>query len=288
MDPTEKSFEFLAERLKNYKSTDKPLIIGVSGPQGSGKTWTSERLTNKIREAYPDKLTINFSMDDFYLTHEDQQKLTISNPGNSFLSGRGLPGTHDLEFLNKILHKLLNKDKDIIIPRYQKGAFSGEGDRCPENEWQDLTGKSVDIIVFEGWFNGYLPYDNTDELLKSWNHIVTELKPTFKGFNIDHIIRLNNDLEKYVKIWKLFDTFIFMTTDSIDNVYTWRIQQEHNLISEFGTGMTDDQVTKFVDRYMPVYYLSYYRLEEKDNFGVETLKLCINLQRQIVSESQHV
>ena len=288
MDPTEKSFAFLADRLKHHKSSDKPLIIGVSGPQGSGKTWTSERLTNKIREAYPDKLTINFSMDDFYLTHEDQQKLTKLNIENAFLSGRGLPGTHDLEFLNKIFHKLLNKDKDITIPRYQKGAFSGEGDRCPKNEWQDLTGKSVDIIVFEGWFNGYLPYDNTDELLKSWNQIVTELKPTFKGFNIDHIIRLNNDLEKYIKIWKLFDAFIFMTTDSIDNVYTWRIQQEHNLISKFGTGMTDDQVTKFVDRYMPVYYLSYYRLEEKDNFGVETLKLCINLQRQIVSESQHV
>lgn len=37
------------------------------------------------------------SYDDFYLTHEDQQKVASENPDNKFLQGRGTAGTHDMK-----------------------------------------------------------------------------------------------------------------------------------------------------------------------------------------------
>lgn len=33
----------------------------------------------------------------------------------------------------------------------------------------------------------------------------------------------------------------------LDYVYEWRIQQEHDLIKQKGTGMSDEQVRAFVD-----------------------------------------
>lgn len=35
--------------------------------------------------------------------------------------------------------------------------------------------------------------------------------------------------------------------EDISYVYDWRIQQEHGLIASRGSGMTNDQVTEFVD-----------------------------------------
>jgi D-glycerate 3-kinase len=37
------------------------------------------------------------SYDDFYMTYEDQKKLAEENPDNSFLQGRGVAGTHDMD-----------------------------------------------------------------------------------------------------------------------------------------------------------------------------------------------
>jgi D-glycerate 3-kinase len=50
-----------------------------------------------------------------------------------------------------------------------------------------------------------------------------------------------------------FDFFIHIDTDDLNNVYTWRLQQEHKLIEAKGSGMSDDQVRAFIDGYMPNY-----------------------------------
>lgn len=75
------------------KLPERPLIVGLSGPQGCGKTTIVNRLSNDPR-------VISFSLDDFYYGHEDMMAVANANPDNPFLKFRGCPGTHDLKLLN--------------------------------------------------------------------------------------------------------------------------------------------------------------------------------------------
>ena len=51
-----------------------------------------------------------------------------------------------------------------------------------------------------------------------------------------------------------FDAHIAIQPSSFDHVYRWRLQQEHGMKRQNGgLGMSDKEVERFVDRYMPVY-----------------------------------
>lgn len=71
-----------------------PVVVGVSIPQGGGKT----TMTNCLEAALKviDLKTVVVSYDDFYLTYKDQQALAKKYPHNKYLQGRGVAGTHDL------------------------------------------------------------------------------------------------------------------------------------------------------------------------------------------------
>ena len=58
------------------------------------------------------------SYDDFYLTHDDQQKLSKENPENFYVSGRGPAGTHDMELGTKTLKGLIDckESETVTIP----------------------------------------------------------------------------------------------------------------------------------------------------------------------------
>jgi D-glycerate 3-kinase len=66
---------------------------------------------------------------------------------------------------------------------------------------------------------------------------------------------INNNLASFDQvIHPFFDAHIAIQPSSFDHVYRWRLQQEHHMKSLYGGhGMSDDEVTRFVDRYMPVY-----------------------------------
>ena len=78
----------------------RPVIIGLNGPQGSGKTTLSETLSN-------DSEILAFSLDDFYYNHNNLLRIADMNRGNPFLKFRGCPGTHDLPLLTSISYELL-------------------------------------------------------------------------------------------------------------------------------------------------------------------------------------
>ena len=75
---------------KAYKK--KPLIIGLSGGQGVGKTTISSILSLILTKYF--KLNVfKVSIDDFYKTRKERKKL--SKKKHSLLMTRGVPGTHD-------------------------------------------------------------------------------------------------------------------------------------------------------------------------------------------------
>ena len=112
MTIVEHSFEFVDTYIPEYFETGAtdPLYIFVSGPQGSGKTYTSRLLYDHLVEKYKGERKVALtSIDDFYLTHDDQLKLSKTFSKNKLLQGRGLPGTHDMNVLNDVLNAVNQK-----------------------------------------------------------------------------------------------------------------------------------------------------------------------------------
>ena len=280
----EAALKFILKALENVdiKSLKVPLVVGISGPQGLGKSWLTVELKLALERALPEAVVVQFSMDDVYLTHEEQSKVTMvaRKEGNALLQGRGLPGTHDLRLATTIFEKLKRREP-VQIPRYDKSAFDGEGDRCPELQWEHVA--SSDIVLFEGWFNGFCSVDSIE-----LPYLMSGPTSVVQNYPMYHIGEINQRLKAYERIWSEFDKFIYFKTNDINNVYTWREQQEHALIKERGRGMSDDQVRNFVNRYMPVYSLYYRTMCDSPVCSPgSNLQLDINLDRSLSGSSIH-
>lgn len=286
--------EYLKPAIESYLSScSKPLVFGISGPQGSGKSFLTVQLGEYIRSNYKHLNVVLLLMDDLYLTHEEQLHLTNISRNemgdNKLLQGRGLPGTHDISLGEDLFKKLMDRNahqgaKDIPIPFYDKSAFNGEGDRSPIATWE-VVKTPVDIIIFEGWFNGFQPLSFDQLRVK---YLTSDLnKSVLQRHKMFHIEDINENLKRYTDIWSLFDYFIYIETDSLQNVYNWRLQQEHSLIESTpaGSGMKDEEVIKFVDRYMPIYELYYEKMCD-DGCAREpghNLKLSIDANRNLLN-----
>jgi pantothenate kinase-related protein Tda10 len=111
-----------------------------------------------------------------------------------------------------------------------------------------LTGP-IDIFILEGWSLGFapLPIDRVKELYAKGR---TAQKHPFSTLE-----QINDYLKSFAgEINHRFDTHISIFPKSYDYVYKWRLQQEHHMkAGNGGRGMTDEEVERFVDRYMPVY-----------------------------------
>lgn len=72
------SLEFLTKVINghNFQASTRPLIIGISGPQGSGKSFLTLGLLASLQSKYPQLNIVQFLMDDLYLSHDDQDKVT--------------------------------------------------------------------------------------------------------------------------------------------------------------------------------------------------------------------
>lgn len=68
-----------------------PLVLGLNGIQGAGKTTLVAALTTALADK--DVHAVVCSIDDFYLTHDDQTALAAQHPDNALVQHRGEPGT---------------------------------------------------------------------------------------------------------------------------------------------------------------------------------------------------
>ncbi|KAG7195621.1 uncharacterized protein KQ657_003388 [Scheffersomyces spartinae] len=276
MDTLGVTIEFLDEYIKKHDFTTKPLVVGVSGPQGSGKLYLSVHLQKVLTEKYPQYQTIQFLMDDLYLTHEDQNQLNLTNE-NSLLHGRGLPGTHDLVLGECLFSSIRNEHCPIQFPIYDKLRFNGKGDRSESTVKID---KPVNIVIFEGWFNGYTALDDTQLKLAYFGN------PNLWDYKLYEVEEVNRYLRLYHNIWDQFDVFVNINAANIvENVLHWRTQQEHMLISQTGVGMSDEQIKVFLKRYMPIYALYYNDLCGGGNNNSPTIQLHINSDRVLISHT---
>jgi D-glycerate 3-kinase len=254
----QRALDALLPKIKQqHAESSEPIILGISGLQGSGKsTWASKIV--EILTSQHQLHTITISLDDLYKTHDDLVAQRAKDTENKLYRTRGQPGTHEEQLAAKFFSdlKAYRGNTELKIPSFDKSKFNGEGDRAPESEWPVITRKP-DVVVFEGWCVGFQPLPSSAIEQKYKDALAGKLPVnTPAQHQLQHLMDINESLRQYCDAFmgpQHFDFFIHIDTDDLNNVYTWRLQQEHKLIEAKGSGMSDDQVRAFIDGYMPSY-----------------------------------
>ncbi|KAG6857198.1 hypothetical protein H0H87_008264 [Tephrocybe sp. NHM501043] len=237
-----------------------PLFVAIQGPQGSGKSYLSAQLKERLSQP-PHSLNVALlSIDDLYLPHDGLVHLANQYPPNPLWAGRGQPGTHDVRLGVEILHKLRTRSEKVELPCFDKSLFNGEGDRLPSGV---AVESPVDVVILEGWCVGFCPI-SSQELATRWDGVwhdeIARLDlPNF--VTKPDLERVNETLNNYVELWSFFDIFVQIKPAPVleypskySIVYKWRLQQEHTMkATNGGRGMSDEGVKAFVDRYIPGY-----------------------------------
>ncbi|KAJ5565107.1 hypothetical protein N7513_001349 [Penicillium frequentans] len=265
-DKSQHCIPFLLERLRVHSARYRdgntpPFFLGLNGVQGAGKTVLVSTLQETLRSEPYSLSVVTLSLDDLYLTHADQVALAQANPNNPLLQHRGQPSTHDLDLGVKVFASLA-AEQPTAIPQYDKSAFSGQGDRVPESQWEVVNQEGqekIKIVIFEGWCVGFRPRD--DQTLRSKWETAVQQKETgnYQGrlgyVKLEDVQAVNDALKRYDALTDKFDALIHIDAQNLRFVYEWRQEQERSLRASKGTGMTEEQVNHFVDGYYPSYEL---------------------------------
>ncbi|CAO3631402.1 unnamed protein product [Mucor hiemalis] len=237
----------------------QPMIVGVSGCQGSGKTTLCDTLVHLLKEEPYNLRVVNFSLDDLYLKHKDQVALSSRYSTNPLYGQRGQAGSHDLQLAHETFEKLLHSNQGPIpIPVYDKSLNNGQGDRLDKSQWKYPLAP-FDIILFEGWMVGFKPVIQIKREKFQYTDRIT----------VNDAKVMNEWLKQYEdEIYPYFDIFIHLSPADLNQVYQWRLQQEHHMKSTRGVnGLSDEQVKAFVETYMPAYELYLPRLDKVGFFS---------------------
>ncbi|MBD1928012.1 glycerate kinase [Trichocoleus sp. FACHB-90] len=206
-----------------------PLIQGILGGQGTGKTTLAAILTLILKHL--GKSTLSLSLDDLYKTYSDRLALREQERR---LIWRGPPGTHDIDLGLAVLDRLRHPDGSIPIPRFDKSAWNGAGDRT-----QPEIVQGADIVLFEGWFVGVRPIDP----VAFENPPPPILTADDKTFARD----MNARLADYLPLWARLDRLMVLYPVDYRLSIAWRQQAEREMIAAGKSGMSDSEINEFVN-----------------------------------------
>ncbi|MEH1796947.1 MULTISPECIES: glycerate kinase [unclassified Nostoc] len=208
---------------------ERPLIQGILGGQGTGKTTMSKVLSLILNQL--GYRTLSLSLDDLYKTYSDRLVLTQQDPR---LIWRGPPGTHDVDLGLDVLDKIRQSQNSVMVPRFDKSAYKGAGDRTnPEM----ITG--VDIVLFEGWFVGVRPINE--------DIFDTAQPPIFTDEDRAFARDMNRRLHDYLPLWERLDSLILLYPTDYRCSLEWRKQAEQQMIAAGKSGMSNSEIEQFVN-----------------------------------------
>lgn len=205
----------------------RPLMVGLSAPQGAGKSTVVDLLLPLFADA--GLTAVGVSVDDFYLRHEQQRALAAANPGNPYLEHRGYPGTHDVP-LGAATLDALALGRPVALPRYDKSAHGGRGDRAPHTT--PVAGP-VDLVVLDGWMLGFSapPTPSADP----------------------HLAAIDAALPAYQAWHRHLDVLIAMRAADPTDVLRWRTEAEDARRARGEAALSPQAVADYVRRFLPAY-----------------------------------
>ena len=223
----------------------KPLMIGLAGGQGSGKTTISSILTLILQKYFKLKV-FKVSIDDFYKTRKDRKLLSKNK--HPLLMTRGVPGTHDVDLMLKFFKKVKSKSfKNLTVPKFNKAI----DDRCKKSLWYKIKTKP-DVVIFEGWCVG-AKAQKASQLKKPINSLerVYDQGVEWRSY-------VNNQLKtKYKTLFKQLDGLLYLKAKNFNLLRNWRLKQERKLLIQTKNKknlkiMTSGDVINFMQTYQRI------------------------------------
>ncbi len=203
----------------------RPLLAGLSAPQGAGKSTLVTLLVPLLKMMGVHAVAV--SIDDFYLRREDQLRLASQHPGNRYLEHRGYPGTHDLALGTRTL-EALRDGIEVELPRYDKTAHGGRGDRSAQTT---RVSGPIDLVLLEGWMLGFSP--------------VPVQEP---GLEV-----INAKLAGYEAWHRLLDVMVSLRAEDPRYVLRWRAEAEDVVRASGRPALSPAAIEDYVRRFLPAY-----------------------------------
>lgn len=230
-----------AQIATQSRAAARPLLVGLCGAQGSGKSTAAAALAGLL--AQQDLPAAVLSIDDFYYTRAEREQL--ARDVHPLLLTRGVPGTHDVDLARRVIDALRRGERPPL-PRFDKSR----DDRVPRELWQPPDAP-VRVVILEGWCVGARAQEPAD-LVKPINALEREEDPqgTWRG-------HVNAALAgPYRPLFDALQMLVLLAAPSFEVVYRWRLEQEHKLreriAREGGDArrvMTDAEVARFIAHY---------------------------------------
>lgn len=215
----------------------RPVVIGICGAQGSGKSTVARAVIEACGEAGLSAAAL--SLDDLYLGHEERQEL--SRAVHPLLATRGVPGTHDVMLGLDILDAL-EIGFPVALPRFDKAS----DDRLAERDWP-IVQPGCQVLVFEGWCVGAFPQASS-ALVDPVNAL--EAKEDGDGRWRRYVNDALGDV--YQRLFARIDRLVLLAAPGFEVVHDWRLEQERDLAGEEHKGvhvMDEDRIARFIAHY---------------------------------------
>ena len=200
--------------IANKSNKKSPLIIGLAGGQGTGKTTIASILSLILKKYFKLKV-FKISIDDFYKTRDERKVLSTTK--HPLLMIRGVPGTHDCKYINNFFKKVkIKKFNKLRLPRFDKS----KDERCHKKLWYKINSRP-DVIILEGWCVGAKAQKNS-KISKPINSLEKIKDP-------DLVWRkyVNTQLKiHYKNLFKQLNEIIYLKANNFRELQKWRIKQE--------------------------------------------------------------
>lgn len=201
--------------VKRHKELGRPIVVGLSGGQGSGKS-TMAAFLKLLLEGRGLKVAV-LSLDDLYLTPPERERL--AREAHPLLATRGVPGTHDAGLGMALIDILTNGPAVVSMPVFDKA----EDSRIPAGQWPQVRAP-VDVVLFEGWCVGARPQPDA-ELAEPVNALE-------RDEDRDGVWRryVNDQLKgDYAQLFSRIDFLAMLQAPCFEAVRDWRALQEQKL-----------------------------------------------------------
>ncbi|MBT2134430.1 zeta toxin family protein [Croceibacterium sp. LX-88] len=229
----ENSWRLLADCIANQ--TKRPLLVGINGAQGSGKTTLCRFLQVLLEERGLRAVTL--SLDDLYLTHAERKDLARDE--HPLFATRGVPGTHDVALGERLFDGIASR-RPVTLPIFNKAI----DDRAPGGV---LIDPPVDVILFEGWCVGTVPQPAA-ALREPVNRLEAE-EDSEGAWRREVNRRLATD---YAELFGRIDLLIMLRVAGFEAVRANRLLQEQKLAASNPVGkavMDEAALDRFLMHY---------------------------------------
>ncbi len=210
----------------------RPVLIGINGVQGSGKSTACRFLEALL--AGQGLRAATLSLDDLYLPGAARARLAATV--HPLFATRGVPGTHDLDLGNRVIDALLGGTGPVAVPRFDKG-------RDEPSPTPVMVIAPVDVLLFEGWCIGATPQPEST-LTPPVNALESREDPDLTWRRAVNAALADG----YARLFARLDLLVALVAPDFSVVRGWRRQQELPL-REQGLGMDDVALDRFIQHY---------------------------------------